>query len=151
MTFLRKLIFLPVALIIEIYTSFFLFIGIPEFRINFFFKDAEFIEAYGFTSRHTLHKIIFAVPLFILLILEIVVIFPIFLCLRIINTIMEVLPILMIIPSFILGFLLGIILFSFNFCNYYMLDADKRSICRPMHFTEIHPATILNKKLSGQA
>ena len=148
MKFLLKLALLPLMLLIELWGALLVIVGIFEMRIKLFFTDDVFDE--GYYEDTTAHKVIFTIPLLIVTLLEIAILVPIYICHRVVNTIMEVIPLIMLPFSFAFGFLLGLFVMIFNHGQYYMLDASKRSQCAPVDFTEIHPTAVMTAKMSGQ-
>lgn len=147
LAFIFKVLMLPFMILIEIYGAFVVLIGIIETRAKMFFMDDIFDEEYH--TNTTAHKIIFGLPFIILLCLEILILVPVFLCARIINTIMEVIPLIMIIPSFVFGSILGLLVYVFNYANYYLLDGSKRSQFTLDEYLEVHPATVVTRKMGG--
>jgi hypothetical protein len=147
LAFLFKVLMLPLMLLIEVYGVFVALIGIVETRTKMFFSDDIFEEDYH--TNTTTRKIVLSIPFVVVLCLEVVILVPVFLCARIVNTIMEVIPLIMIIPSFILGALLALLVAAFNFANYYMLDESKRSQFTLAEFVEVHPAAVITRKMGG--
>ena len=143
---LLALVLLPITLICEIWGTFLVLFGIFELRIQMYFRDDLFDASYHQST--VLHKCLFAVPFFLLTLIEVAVLVPLYLCHRIINTIMEVIPLIMVIPSFIVGTVLGLFLFIFNHAQYYLLDPLKKMYCKPGDFSEVHPTAVMSQKMS---
>lgn len=148
MKFLAKMLLLPVMLLAEVYGVFVALIGIIEIRAKMFFSDDIFEEDYQ--TNTTTRKIVLSIPFVVVLCLEIVILVPVFLCARIINTIMEVIPLIMVIPSFVFGAILGLLVYVFNYVNYYLLDKSKRSQLTLSVLLDAHPATVVTRKMSGE-
>ena len=147
MKFLAKMLLLPIMLLTEVYGVFVALIGIIEIRAKMFFSDDIFEEDYH--TNTTTRKIVLLIPFVVVLCLEIVILVPVFLCARIINTIMEVIPLIMVIPSFVFGAILGLLVYVFNYVNYYLLDKSKRSQLTLSDLLDAHPATVVTRKMSG--
>lgn len=148
MEFLAKMLLLPIMLLAEVYGVFVALIGIIEIRAKMFFSDDIFEEDYH--TNTTTRKIVLSIPFVVVLCLEIVILVPVFLCARIINTIMEVIPLIMVIPSFVFGAILGLLVYVFNYVNYYLLDKSKRSQFTLSDLLDAHPATVVTRKMSGE-
>ena len=144
---LAKMLLLPIMLLTEVYGVFVALIGIIEIRAKMFFSDDIFEEDYH--TNTTTRKIVLLIPFVVVLCLEIVILVPVFLCARIINTIMEVIPLIMVIPSFVFGAILGLLVYVFNYVNYYLLDKSKRSQLTLSDLLDAHPATVVTRKMSG--
>lgn len=147
MKFLAKMLLLPIMLLTEVYGVFVALISIIEIRAKMFFSDDIFEEDYH--TNTTTRKIVLLIPFVVVLCLEIVILVPVFLCARIINTIMEVIPLIMVIPSFVFGAILGLLVYVFNYVNYYLLDKSKRSQLTLSDLLDAHPATVVTRKMSG--
>lgn len=149
--FFIKLLMLPIALVCEIWGVLLSAVGIFEFRFNIFFKrfDLDDVVEEMCYANAKKHRVIFTIPFILCTIFEIVIIIPFFLCARIINAIMEVIPYIMVIPSLIFGYIMGMLVFVFNHAQYHLLDAYKKSQCLPEHFIEVHPTVVLTRKMSG--
>lgn len=144
--YLLALVLLPVTLICELWGTLLVLYGIFELRIQMFFRDDLFDDSYHQDTG--LHKWLLAVPMFLLTLIEVAILVPLYFCHRIVNSVMEAIPLIMIIPSFIIGAILGFFLLIFNYGQYYLLDPVKKSHFKPSDFAEVHPTTIMSQKMS---
>lgn len=116
MEFLKKLLLLPVWIVLSIFTAPLACIAAVRFRFETFFDGA------GLTA----HSIIFVIPMAVFALVEAVVLLPFLILGEIINACMEVFTILMVIPSVIVGFVAGIFMYMFAAIQYALLPAQHR-------------------------